>query len=239
MEEDPEIHQAFPYKTEAQTLALLRGRLPAEANALNEDHRSVLQYACMWSTDTVVQLLLDHGATVNGMDDFGYTAIHDALVNLTERRDAVFSLILAHGADPNVAQGPFKENVLHSAIYRGREATAMELLEHGADWRIVNCRGETTLHLAADAGMKRVTAWLLAAGAGPGARDECGRTPLHAAAAANKAGCVHLLLVAGADPGALEEEGRTPLAIAVGRKTRARLRKVDIVGAYGKEPVGF
>ena len=199
------IHDAFSYKSESVTFPLVRLYLEAgvPATAVDCDRRSVLQYACMWSTAPVVSALLDAGAaaTINVVDGFGYTAVHDALVNLTPDRDAVLRLVLDAGADMDQRQGPFAEVMIHAAIYRRsyhpyrekwRETAALLLLEHGADWHVPTHRGSTLLHLAAEAGMKQVVAWLLAAGADVWSRDEEGRTPLELA---TEGGCRYLLTI--------------------------------------------
>jgi ankyrin repeat protein len=106
------------------------------------------------------QFLLRHGADVNWPDpDNHETPLHAALCT-TDRlaHDRVLQVLLAHGANPNVATIPGKET--------------------GGFMRDVRTRGETPLHRAAAFGDGETIDMLLKAGARLDARDANGDSPL-------------------------------------------------------------
>lgn len=106
------------------------------------------------------QFLLERGAGPNLPDpDTGETPLHSALSKVDpERTDRVLQVLLAHGANPNVATTPG--------------------IETGAFMRDVRTRGETPLHRAAAFGGAVTIQLLLDARAQIDARDANGDSPL-------------------------------------------------------------
>ena len=106
------------------------------------------------------QFLLERGADANHTDaDTGETPLHNAL-SKTDRvvYDRVLKVLLAHGANPNVATNPG--------------------VETGAFMRDCRTKGETPLHRAAAFGEVETIQMLKDAGAILDARDANGETPL-------------------------------------------------------------
>ena len=106
------------------------------------------------------KFLLERGADVNAIEaDTGETALHAAL-SQTNRlaHNLVVKVLLAHGANPNVAT---KKNA-----------------ETGAFMRDCRTRGETPLHRAAAFGDEEAIQLLLDAGALIDAKDMNGESPL-------------------------------------------------------------
>ena len=106
------------------------------------------------------QFLLERGADANRTDaDTGETPLHNALAK-TERvvYDRVLTVLLAHGANPNVATKPG--------------------VETGAFMRDCRTKGETPLHRAAAFGEVETIRMLKDAGAIVDAKDANGETPL-------------------------------------------------------------
>jgi uncharacterized protein len=106
------------------------------------------------------QFLLERGADANHGDaDTGETPLHNAL-SKTDRvvYDRVLKVLLAHGANPNVATKPG--------------------VETGAFMRDCRTKGETPLHRAAAFGEVETIQMLKEAGAILDARDANGETPL-------------------------------------------------------------
>jgi uncharacterized protein len=112
-------------------------------------------------------------------------------------------------------------------------ASAIALVENGADVRVADRRGNTPLHIAAQIGDAEFVRLLLAKGADPNARNAkalqrggpgggpfrlpAGEiTPLHVAARANQLEAMKLLVAAGADPKLKGEDGTTLLMQAAG-----------------------
>jgi ankyrin repeat protein len=106
------------------------------------------------------QFLLENGADANRADaETGETPLHNALAK-TDRvvYDRVLMVLLAHGANPNVATKPG--------------------VETGAFMRDCRTKGETPLHRAAAFGEVETIRMLKVAGAVVDARDANGETPL-------------------------------------------------------------
>jgi uncharacterized protein len=106
------------------------------------------------------QFLLENGADVNfALPDTGETALHAALCKAHRPAyDLVLQVLLAHGANPNVATKPG--------------------IETGSFMRDAQTQGETPLHRAAAFGTKESIEMLIAAGANIEARDAHGQSPL-------------------------------------------------------------
>lgn len=106
------------------------------------------------------QFLLERGATANFADaETGETPLHSSLCTPQRlTRNLVMRVLLAHGANPNVATKP---NV-----------------ETGAFMRDCRTKGETPLHRAAAFGDEEAIQMLLKAGAKIDAKDMNGETPL-------------------------------------------------------------
>lgn len=119
-----------------------------------------LSEACFHGHWRLCLLLLENGAQVNDQaKDTLETPLHAALSH-TDRvvYDRVVEVLLAHGADPNLATAPG--------------------VETGAFMRDCRTKGETTLHRAAAFGEEGTIAMLLQAGARRDSKDAYGDTPL-------------------------------------------------------------
>ena len=89
--------------------------------------------------------LLEEGADVNGVDEFGRLALNEAA-----RHDhvAVVEALLEGGAELNKPRPSDGWTPLISASAHGATQALEALLEAGADWRLANAEGETALDLA-------------------------------------------------------------------------------------------
>jgi ankyrin repeat protein len=116
--------------------------------------------ACFHGYWRLAEFLVENGASVNrNAADTGETPLHAALSKANRwKYTPVVRLLLAHGADPNIA------------TISGRET--------GAFMRDCRTKGETPLHRAAAFGNEDDIEALLAAGARVDARDANGDTPL-------------------------------------------------------------
>jgi ankyrin repeat protein len=110
---------------------------------------------------------------------------------------------------------------LTDAVRKDDVATALKLIDGGADVRAKTSDGTTALHWAAHNGEVELLKRLLKAGADAKARNDYGSTPVEEAALRGDAGMLTALLKAGADVESANDDGETALM------TVARTGKVD------------
>ena len=145
-------------------------------------HETPLSLACARRPIALLQLLLELGAYVDGID--GLPLREAAEHDLPRHIEA----LLAAGADVTL-HGADGVRALHAAAGRGAAAAMRVLLHAGADLSAASADGRAPLHFACAINEDAVHTWresvqlLLAAGASVGAVDSRGRTPLHCAAA--------------------------------------------------------
>ena len=110
---------------------------------------------------------------------------------------------------------------LQFACFFGQEATALWLMDHGADIHAAakNPLRIQPIHAAAANGSMTVLRALLERGADANARQQQDFTPMHTAADRDDVAMAELLLAFGADAHAENSEHETPLALA---KTRGK-----------------
>jgi ankyrin repeat protein len=98
-------------------------------------YMSPLHYAVVMNERQIVKILLDAGADVNLVDEWGKTPLHEAAFGTVrvEQPDAEIPLMLIDaGADVN-ARTDSNNTPLHIAAYAGHNSVAQALLRHGAD----------------------------------------------------------------------------------------------------------
>jgi ankyrin repeat protein len=175
----------------------------------NGESQTLLQAAAGKGQLSIVKLLLDNGAAVNGVRQLATTPLHYAAFN---GHKAVVDFLLSKGANAD-AQTEQGVTPLHLAALKGYEHVAASLLKAGAP---VNARvkssttilgysfsaGETPIQSAASAGYPAVVQTLLASGADPNAINNDGRTPISYSVARGDENITKILLAADADPNA-------------------------------------
>lgn len=92
----------------------------------------------------IARLLLDHGATVDARDEYGFTPLTMAI---STRHAAVVSLLLARGANPNAPNDLGMPPLLWALMLR-QSGSACELLEHGANPNAYDSDHRSALYLA-------------------------------------------------------------------------------------------
>jgi ankyrin repeat protein len=134
------------------------------------------------------------------------------LVSFRPQRE-LLSLLLEHGADPNLPNALGNYPIL-SAIISGRLALVELLLRYGARLDIPTPRQTSLLHVAAGFGRTAIVELLLQRGPAVNAINETGETPLHYAARRGSGAVTQLLLAHGANPRIRNNDGDSPLDIA-------------------------
>ena len=123
-------------------LLLARGADPISTAAMGG---SPLR-AALWYP-VVMQILLEHGANPNEHYTQGATALLDMLRYLDETCTETLPIMLAHGADPNLAHATTGQTPLMKAALLLRVDLVKLLLEHGADVTQVNREGQSVLDM--------------------------------------------------------------------------------------------
>lgn len=107
-----------------------------------------LHFACQAGQIDAARLLLERGAEPDAPSILGTPLMIAAARKQTE----IVSLLLSHGADPNVAAGREDRTPLHQAAFSGATEIVQILLDHGADPLARTKNGEPPLHLAVKKG---------------------------------------------------------------------------------------
>ena len=147
--------------------ALIRGK--ADANALQADGATAIQWAAYRNDLELAQLLIAAGANVNAPNHDGATPLSLAAENGSA---AMIEKLIEAGADPNqrLANG---ETPLMMAARNGNVAAIQVLLDHKADVNAKETlRGTTALMWAAEQGHSDAVKALIARGADLGAATE-------------------------------------------------------------------
>ncbi|MCX6374487.1 MAG: ankyrin repeat domain-containing protein [Armatimonadetes bacterium] len=136
---------------------------------------------------------------LNGIDDYGHTALGDAV---WWNHPAAVKYLILQGANVN-GRDQHRNTPLHKAAMKGWVELVRLLIDRGADVRAKNADLQTPLHLAAYDGHTATAKLLLAAGANTmiNAKDNQGRNALYLAVMSLQArmDMVRLLLDAHSD----------------------------------------
>ncbi len=181
---------------------------------------TLLMEAAATGHAAVCEVLLEHGAALDLMDEEGATALTRAV-----RSDHLGTarLLLKHGAS---CAAPDGQPPLHCAAERDNTRTLALLLDYDDDMEAQDRRGRTALIRAAQNGAVRALDFLIARGARLEARDRRGATAYMAAVEQGCRDCVERRLEAGANADAARtaelevrsREDRTRLMTAAGAR---------------------
>jgi len=152
---------------------------------------------------------------VNEKDKWGYTLLHDAVL---QGQFKIVEYLLQQGADVNTSNLE-KSTPLHDSANKGRIGLVRFLLEKGADANAKDINNDTPLHEAIEAYGVYITNFryveivklLLSVGAVVNDKNNKGETPLHLASRGNSLEVVKLLVSKGADVNNQNNDGDTPL----------------------------
>ncbi|KAH8977684.1 ankyrin repeat-containing domain protein [Lactarius hatsudake] len=218
---------------ETASVLLARG---AKADARNADGQTPLHQVPQspWVGDyheisRITRLLLEHGASINALDNHQETPLH---VACSEGRSTIAQVLLDHGADVSahnadgqtplhrVSQCPHFTDYTHFEL-------AQLLLERDVDVNARDKHEETPLHLAAYRSSFEIAEVLIEHGADANACNADGRTPLHRVVSQcfdpgpehdstsdDAPNVARLLLEHGVDLNARDNEQATPLHLA-------------------------
>ncbi len=209
-----------------------------------------LHVAAQTGHSDVARALLEKGAEVNLKNARGDTPLLNAFCPVwrgkTPRADCFFNqacrnsenalqdmvkLLLAHGADVNIADVICKETPLHQAARHGHTRVVCELIKSGAWVNVQNEEDDTPLLLAlqqpqGERNTQHVVQALLQAGADPNMVGAHGRSPLQQVDEDYEDFFVYRLIKAGADVNKADENGMTPL-VTLGWNLQAQLMLIE------------
>ena len=141
------------------------------------DGVTTLMIAALTGRTEILTALIDAGATVDLQAPDGMTALLAATAFArTTREIAAIELLLARGADPNLANSEGNDALMMSARH-GLVDGVLVLLKAGADPKRANRYGTTALMQAARGHLVETARILIRAGADPAQKDERGLTP--------------------------------------------------------------
>jgi len=216
-------------------LKLLSLDMKIDLNAMNENGDNPLICAVSSNYNTVVELLLNHGADPNIADNEGHAPI---VIAIHQNNPDMAKMLIEKGADPNILD-PWGLTPLFYAASLGYLDIANALITHGADVNALeNNRGESVLigiitkfspthpsylPVSTDSAKSppcsleqiEMVKFLLEKGADVNVRSkDNGNTALHFAAARNYTRIMPLLIDFHADIDAVNNNGETALFIA-------------------------
>src|SRR5687768_14558441 len=199
------MSDAFYIAIRANDLAKLDALLNGGANANVADPRggaTPLMYAAAVGSVEAMTRLLDKGATVNGSNSTGATALMWAATDL-----AKVKLLLSRGADATAASQRGRTALFSAARSDGSAAIVRLLLDAGSDVKAVDAFKQSILHAATLGNDTETVRLILGAGGDARAVDAAGFTPLIHAASNRNLDVVRLLLAKGADVNARSADG--------------------------------
>lgn len=140
------------------------------------DGVTTLMIASLTGRTEIITALIDAGATIDLQAPDGMTALLAATAFArTTREIASIELLLARGADPNLANSEGNDALMMSARH-GLVDSVVVLLKAGADPKRANRYGTTALMQAARGHLVETARILIRAGADPAQKDERGLT---------------------------------------------------------------
>lgn len=172
----------------------------------------------------LIQLLVDRGADLNAVSDYGESAL--SVASRHGRFDAVWALLTAK-ADPD----PLEWTALHLAVALRSEAMTREQIAAGHDLAAADRWGRTPWLIAVQNGDIPLAELLLAAGADGTVRGRCGQPRLMYPVQTGDLAMLRWLLDRGADPNETDDFGNAPLLVAAGNGDAEGVRLLLDAGA--------
>jgi ankyrin repeat protein len=183
-----------------------------------------LQVAASRGKDQVVQLLLEHGADINGPSpDAAWTPL--VFASYRGHIGAVM-VLLEHGADPSEKQG----NPIHYAGQRGHKEICKLLVAHGAVDDILDSDDSDVLDLFRSSysyDSDAVTSILSRRPELVNVKDRHGRTPLQGVCTNGDMKCVRVLMECGARADEEDRFGQTALDRAMAHRKKAIVKLLE------------
>jgi ankyrin repeat protein len=130
---------------------------------------TILTYAARLGDTKKVTAILKHPRALHPDLQYIPSRITPLLVATQNGHAEVVKVLIAHGADPNLAKTDHGATPLHFASYQGNLEIVQELISHQAELNVTltNKHGATPLHLASQNGHLEIVKELITHGADP------------------------------------------------------------------------
>ena len=178
----------------------------------------------------IMEVLLDHGASINVTDEMDETPVHKAATAMGGRDTECLQLLIRRDADLHRISDDGM-TIWHFAALAGN-CSALKILKELPSERLpsptaVTTQGRSALFCAAEAGSKEALDLLWAQSDGPSTRDINGDTLLHCAVATRSSAVIQYLLDKKEDAQAVSHDGSTLLHFAITSYPRNSFCKVQ------------
>lgn len=201
-----------------------------DSKASRQDIDDGLFWAAMRGCRSAIRILLEYGADVNRVDQFGSSVLHWAVQG---NQFLVIDTILHAGADFSNWWTLESESLLHWASLNDCDFLVETLLELGADFKAVDSSGRMAIHTASLTGKCSALKSLLHLYPDKvDILDHNGWTPLHYACTSNAIDSqrvIHILMKANANPLLRTPGGRSSMDLAFeGRRVKAIFEVLNV-----------
>jgi ankyrin repeat protein len=213
---------------------IVRRYLESEPESLHlqrPDKRTAIFSVCFLGNEEILDMFLEHDATVDEPDVDGWRPVHAAA---TAGNVNCLARLMERGASLETS-GPHGTTLLHLAA-RNKHVEMLDFLleQSGLSPSVTDENGWTPLHTAASLGLIPAVTRLVGAGANLEAQLPYGWTPLHIAIENRQSESVKALLEAGATPRSVLRNGWTPLHLAARYGQTSNARRLL---QYGADPL--
>jgi len=229
------LHFACQYGN-PETASYLLKKSKVDPDPRDLKGRTPFHLSCKNAHSSCIEILLNHGANINSVDDEKMTGL---LLAIQQGNEAVVELLLNKGANYEQSAIDMAIEKRHRKIvelivmkesYPDGQWTPLQVASRKGYLHImkflleyedvdVNAVEETymwsALHCATESGHLKCIQWLLKKGADKDKQARDGSTPLHIACFQGNANCLYHLLTHEANSALRDAEMRTPLHLAV------------------------
>ena len=180
------LHAAVKYH-DFEFVKLFLETIVVDINAKDDCGNAPLQYAIFRRNESIVKILVEHGADIHLEDENGKSPLELAL---QLKLDNIYKILIIHGADKNELY-----DLMHEAVSDGDVEIFELLINEQTDLNHKNSSGKTMLYTASKEDYESIVQILLTKGADPNVvRDNPLDTPLHIASYFGHSDIVQLLL---------------------------------------------